>query len=276
MRGRNTNRHECTAFLQWALPQLGLRWAGFRKVQGLVCKRLARRLRELGLAALAEYRERIAQDAAEREHLHALCRIPISRFYRDRGVFDALRDAVLPALARRAAERGERLLQAWSAGCACGEEPYSLSIMWQLAVAPRFPTIELAVIGTDADPEVLARATRGCYGASSLKDLPGEWLPRAFDRTDDLYCVRAAFRRRVALALQDLRSAMPAGPFDLILCRNLAFTYFDAPTQEAVATQLAARLVPGGVLVLGGHERLPAATVRRFTLGPREGIYVNG
>ena len=105
-------RQECTDFLQWALPQLGLRWAGYRKVRHLVCKRVARRLRELGLAGLAEYRARVARDAAERERLRGLCRIPVSRFYRDRAVFDALRDVVLPGLARRAAGRARSRLHA--------------------------------------------------------------------------------------------------------------------------------------------------------------------
>jgi chemotaxis protein methyltransferase CheR len=264
---------ECIAFLQWALPQLGLRWAGYRKVQGLVCKRLAHRLRELGIADLAQYRERVVQDAAERERLGALCRIPISRFYRDRGVFDALRDVVLPTLAQRAVERGDRTLRAWSAGCASGEEPYSLSIAWQLAVAPRYPGIELAVLATDAEPEVLARAARGCYRSSSLKDLPKEWLPLAFDRADALYCVREMFRGRVAFAQQDLRMEMPAGPFDLILCRNLAFTYFDATTQDRMAAELASRLVPGGFLVLGSHEKLPAGAAAVFAPGPHDCIH---
>lgn len=267
------NDPDCIAFLQWALPQLGLRWAGYRKVQGLVCKRLAHRLRELGLGTLAEYRERVVEDAAERERLGALCRIPISRFYRDRGVFDALCDAALPALAERAATRGERTLHAWSAGCASGEEPYSLAIAWQLAVAPRFPGIALAVLATDAEPELLARAARGCYRSSSLKDLPKAWLPLAFDREGALHCVREAFRRCVAFAEQDLRVEMPAGPFDLILCRNLAFTYFDAPVQEGIAAQLAARLAPGGMLVAGSHEKLPAAAAALFAPGPHDCIH---
>lgn len=266
---------DCTAFLQWALPQLRLRWPGYRKVRGLVCKRLAHRLRELGLADLAQYRVRVAGDALERERLAALCRIPISRFYRDRGVFDALRDAVLPALAARAAGRGERTLRAWSAGCASGEEPYSLAIAWRLAVAPRFPGTALAVLATDAEPELLARAERGCYRSSSLKDLPGEWLPLAFERAGELWCVRGELRRGVGFARQDIRAEMPAGPFDLVLCRNLAFTYFDAPGQEETAARLAARLAPGGFLVLGCHEKLPAAVAGRFAPGPHECIHAS-
>ena len=93
---------ECVDFLQWALPRLGMRWPGFRKVRRQVCKRIDRRLRELGLPDLAAYRIRLGQDSTEWKFLDGACRITISRFYRDRGVFDALGANVLPALARAA------------------------------------------------------------------------------------------------------------------------------------------------------------------------------
>ena len=87
---------DCVAFLQWALPQLGLRWAGYRKVRRRACKRIGRRMRELGVADAAAYRARLQADPAEWRALAALCPIPISRFYRDREVFDCLGAEALP------------------------------------------------------------------------------------------------------------------------------------------------------------------------------------
>jgi chemotaxis protein methyltransferase CheR len=81
---------ECVALLRWALPRLGLRWPGFRKVRRQVCKRITRRIRELGLADVTTYRERLESVPEEWPELDALCRITISRFYRDRAVFDHL------------------------------------------------------------------------------------------------------------------------------------------------------------------------------------------
>ena len=94
----------CVAFLRLWLPRLDLRWAGYRRVHRTVCKRLRRRARELGLPDLAAYGAFVAANPDERRRLDAMCRIPISRFYRDRAVFDALAGDVLPGLARAASE----------------------------------------------------------------------------------------------------------------------------------------------------------------------------
>jgi chemotaxis protein methyltransferase CheR len=118
-------------FLQWALPRLGLRWPGYRKARGTVRKRLNHRLRELNLPDLAEYRCHLEAHPAEWGVLGEICRITISRFYRDRVVFDHLHRVILPELARSAEGRGAELRR-WSAGCASGEEPYALKILWEL------------------------------------------------------------------------------------------------------------------------------------------------
>ena len=81
---------EFVAFLQWALPQLGLRWPGFRNVRRQVRRRVARRLVELGIPDLNAYRRHLHAHAEEWRHLDGLCRISISRFHRDRAVFEAL------------------------------------------------------------------------------------------------------------------------------------------------------------------------------------------
>lgn len=88
---------DCVAFLQWALPHLRLRWPGFRKVRKQVCKRIDRRCRELGLADIAAYRDYLASQPGEWPTLASMCRVSISRFYRDRAVFDQLAQVVLPA-----------------------------------------------------------------------------------------------------------------------------------------------------------------------------------
>ncbi|MEN8162303.1 MAG: CheR family methyltransferase [Myxococcota bacterium] len=251
------NDRECVAFLQWALPRLGLRWPGFRRVRRQVCKRVSRRIAELGLPSVAAYRARLEADAAEWSVLDTYCWISVSRFWRDRGVFDALVGEILPELARAANARGQRTLRAWSAGCASGEEPYSLRLGWDLVVAPRETDTTLHVLATDASPALLARAHRGVYPASALRNLPAEWRSRAFERLDGGERLRDAFRRGVELHQQDLRREMPSGPFDLILCRNVAFTYFELDLQRATQRELARRLVPGGALLVGAHEALP-------------------
>ncbi len=105
------NDEECVRFLQWALPKLHLRWAGFRKVRRQVCKRIDRRLSELELTDTDAYRLYLESHPIEWESLDSFTRITISRFYRDRYVFDFLKRETLPALASLAQLRSESELR---------------------------------------------------------------------------------------------------------------------------------------------------------------------
>ncbi len=311
-------RTQCTPFLRWALPRLGMRWAGFRKVRGQVCKRIARRIRELGLDGFEAYRRHLERHPEEWRVLDGLCRVTITRFHRDRGVFELLRGEVLPMLAeavrasaeteqegsRRAEETSAKvgkateewalpnqesglpqrksvILHIWSAGCASGEEPYTLALAERLDPTLSSRGIRLHITATDADPHLLARARRGRYPVGALRDLPAGWVEEAFtpvsvpetngpDMIDDAAPggqpapdrnaemeLSPEIREKVVFLEQDLREEMPGGPFHLILCRNLAFTYFDEAGRRETLGRLADRLVSGGVLVLGAHERLP-------------------
>ena len=263
----------CIAFLQWALPRLGMRWPGFRKVRGQVCKRVGRRLRALGLDDVAAYRTYLETHPAEWTVLDTLCRITISRFYRDRGVFDRLREPLLPALARRAVKHGRTTLCAWSAGCASGEEAYTLAILWRHARQPAFPPLRLSITATDAGAHMLERARRGCYPKTSLKELPAPWIDIAFSSSGDEYCIHPTYRDGIEWHEQDLRRTMPKGPFDLILCRYLVFTYFDEPLQRACLAQMAACLRPQGLLILGKHEVLPDDSAGFMVLDEHNRIY---
>lgn len=264
---------DCIDFLQANLPRLGLRWAGYRKVRGTVCKRLGRRLRALGLGDLDAYAAYLQATPAEWANFETLCRIPISRFYRDRLVFETLRHRVLPELARDAVESGRADVRFWSAGCASGEEPYSLSILWREAIEPEFASISLDLLATDAEPAMLARASRACYSRGSLKDLPSPWRERAFVEDNANYCLRDVYKRGVRFALQDIRMVMPSASFDLILCRNQGFTYFDDAGRQELLAKLSDRLRRGGYLVIGGHERLPPGAAGLHLLDPNLPIF---
>lgn len=263
--GRRAKLHpvtdrECLDLLQWAAPRLRLRLTGFRRtsIRGQVRKRLGRRLQALGLPDAAAYRARLEADADEWAVLDALCRVTISRFYRDARVFDVLRDALLPPLLEALPPGG--LFRVWSAGCASGEEPSTVAILFHLGLRPRFPHARLELLATDADEALLARARRGCYPRGALRELPAEWVARAFTGTPGSGvepCLELAYREGVTFLREDLRAEMPDGPFHLVLCRNVAFTYFAPELQREVLARLVARLTPGGLLVIGGHESLP-------------------
>lgn len=261
-----TRDPEVVAFLQWALPQLHMRWPGFRKVRNQVRKRLRRRLKVLGLQDLGAYQTYLKATPEEWTRLDGMCRITISRFYRDRGVFQRI-DELLSEVALR----GQGPVRVWSAGCAGGEEAYTVSVLWQQHHADAGPSLE--IIGTDAEPAQLKRAERGEYLMGATNDLPRELRTAAFEFVGgDLLRLRDAYRNDVTFLLQDIREEHPPGPFDLILCRNLVFTYFDADLQLSVGRTLLEQLRPGGFLVLGKGEILPEGLPAQTVDGPL-GIY---
>jgi len=225
-------------------------------VRRQVGKRLGRRLAELGLQTLDQYRDRLESDPVEWGILDGFCRITISCLYRDRHVFDTLAARVLPELGNAARLRGDPV-RCWCAGCACGEEVYTLKLLWELDVRPKILGAPLEIIGTDANPIVLRRAEMGCFDSSSLKKIPANWRETAFARDDHCYCVGAQYREGLEFRQQDIRVDIPVGPFGLILCRNLVFTYFDIKQQRETMAQIAATLCGDGYLVIGAHETLP-------------------
>lgn len=247
----------CLEFLQWALPRLGLSWPGFRRVRRQVGRRVGHRVQELGLSDLGSYRDYLEQHPEEWGTLDSFCRIPISRFQRDRTVFERLGAEVLPALATEASGRDPAMLRCWSAGCASGEEPYSLSILWQTELASRFPALTFHLVATDIDDGLLERARLARYRKSSLRELPPSWIGTAFRREGDWYELKPEYRAGIEFLRQDIRRALPGGSFDLVLCRNLAFTYFDPELRRHTAERILSVLRPGGGLVIGRSENLP-------------------
>jgi chemotaxis protein methyltransferase CheR len=244
-----TREREGVAFLRWAIPRLGLRYEGFDNPRGQVLKRILRRARALGVDGFAGYRAYVEQHDGELPVLEALCRVTITRFGRDRAVFDALSQTVLPALAA-----GRAKIRCWSAGCASGEEPYTLALIDRFAS----PGVPLEIVATDADEALLARAARARYPHATLRELPRDWVERAFHEEDGWQVLDPAIAATVHLLRNDLRvDPPPRGPFEVVLCRNLAFTYFGAQAQRAALDVFDAVLADGGALVIGARERMP-------------------
>lgn len=252
------NNSDCVHFLQWSLPKLQMRWPGFRKVRKQVCKRIQSRVRELSLPDVTAYRSYLESRADEWAILDSFCRISISRFYRDREVFHFLEHEVIPKLSEAALSHHEKELRCWSIGCASGEEPYTLALLWDFALARQFPALKIRTVATDTDKVMLQRAAQGCYTSSSLKELPLQWRRHGFIQQNDRYCMRKEEREKVDFILQDVRREAPDGLFHLILCRNLVFTYFDETLQIEVLGRLRDKLSFRGAIVVGIHETLPS------------------
>ena len=264
---------ECWRFLQWALPRMGYDPDGFRRVRGQVCKRISRRLRHIGVAGLDRYRKHLAASPDEWAALDGLCRITVTRFLRERPAFELLRCDVLPRLVRAAERTGRATLNAWSAGCGGGEEAYSLRILWDLDLAPRHPRTRLEIVATDSDATMLRRACEAIYQRGTLREIPESWIASAFEENDGQFRLRPEFRHDIDFRHQDIRGEMPEGPFDLVLCRYLAFTYFDRRGRELALRGIVDRLRPDGVLMIGARERPRADSAGIAPMHPKLGLW---
>ncbi len=264
---------DCIQFLKWSLPQLRMHWKGFRKVREQVCKRIDRRLDALGLTDLAGYRALLEQNRDEWNVLDSLCRVTISRFYRDQEVFRSLEQEVLVRICEDVNAQGGTELRCWSVGCASGEEPYTLAMLWDMGTGRFFQTMKISILATDADTNMISRAKEGCYDSGSISGLPPYWRANAFVRERNRFCIRPEEREKVAFLEQDIRVATPEGLFHLVLCRNLAFTYFDDELQNEVLTRLHGKLHDRGVLVVGIREELPTGAAGFHHWPGYRGIY---
>jgi chemotaxis protein methyltransferase CheR len=252
----------CINFLQHYLPELGYRWKGFRKVRNQVCKKIKKRIAELELGSIQTYRDYLEKHEEEMQVLDGLLNITISRFYRDRGVFDSIGNSILPALAEKARQNQQEQIRCWSAGSASGEEAYTLAILWEMALLPeQVSGVSLEILGTDRHDRMLERAEKAIYPEGNLKELPREWIKQVFDKEESEYRIKKQFRQDVTFLKQDIRSELPEGTFDLILCRNLVFTYFREELQGEIYQAILDKLNPGAYLIIGNHESLPPGRV---------------
>jgi chemotaxis protein methyltransferase CheR len=154
------------------LEHLNRPWAGFRKVRKGVKKRLRRHMTETGCSTLEQYLTRMDRQPEVRADCERCLRVTISRFFRDRQLWQALKADVLPRLVSRFPSP----LRIWSAGCAGGEEPYSLAMVWNAAALNKKPYL----LATDAGEDCLQRARAGSYGPGSLKEVPAAMVSTYF------------------------------------------------------------------------------------------------
>jgi chemotaxis protein methyltransferase CheR len=198
---------------------------------------------------------RSATGDEELRRLLPLVTVGKTSFFRDERQFRAL-EALLPGLLQRPRSGGRRV-SVWSAGCATGEEPYSIAMTAAEAGADGE---QIEVLATDVNPEAVAFAARGSYDVRRVREIPPSLLERHFDRDADRFHVRTHLRQLIAaIRPHNLVSTVfprPAdGGWDVIFCRNVII-YFDTPTTQGVLTQFHNALAPGGYLFLGYSESL--------------------
>jgi chemotaxis protein methyltransferase CheR len=241
------------------LKEAVYRYCGVRvreELRPTVERKLRQRLLALRLGSFEAYCERLAGQHGPQE-LAAAAELLTSHqtyFFREPRQLATFAQALLPRLSEARAR--ERHLRVWSAGCASGEEAYTLAML--LDASGLFAGWSLEVYGTDLSEEMIARARRAEYPLGALRDAPPQWQGRYFDALGARLRVRDELREQVSFQVlnlidPDARLLMPA--MDAIFCRNVLI-YLDPPARRQVISLLHHRLVPGGYLLLGHSENL--------------------
>jgi len=239
---------------------------GFRS-SGYCLSVLERRVRErivsAGAAGVEEYLRLLESDPSELDLLVEALTVKVSAFFRDPLVFEYLNELVFPTLLARKGAEGNRSVRVWSAGCAGGEEPYSVAILLHELSRREIPPVDVTIFATDVDERALARGREALYPASAVANVRHGILSSSFRPEADSWRVLPEVARLVRFSVHDLldgRTAAPAesifGTFDLVLCRNVLI-YFDAAAQAAALSALVRSLAEGGHLLLGQTESPP-------------------
>ena len=261
---------EFDEFLREIVPLFGLQRRPFQRKA--VKRKVERRIVEVGLSHFDEYLLKVQKDPEERNYLSKILTVTISRFFREKKVFDTLENPIIPATIRNKKEGNG--LKIWSIGCANGEEPYSLLMLWKEKFEKEWPQINLSILATDINEKLLERAKEGRYKKSSLKEIPDKVLQGFFKIKNGFYFLDQSIREGVEFRGHDIIHEEPFSEMDIVFCRNLAFTYFSKECQMNVLKKIANSLNEEGYLIIGNDESLPLTYPALFVkIFPTERIY---
>jgi len=236
-------------------------------------RRLAARLRTLGLHSYRQYSDHLDRDPAEYAALIDALTINVTEFYRDKTVFDIFRTEIVPIMIEAKLGTRHRMIRVWSAGCATGEEPYSITMSFLDALGDRQREFLLTVLATDLDPAALAKARRGEYPVDKARTIPAEHQVRYLEMHGETFSMRPEVTSHVKFRQMNLFSERPMNVVDVIFCRNV-FIYFSREQQAQVLEHFWGALARGGFLVLGRSEKLAPCVSSKFELyNGRERIY---
>lgn len=218
-------------------------------------RRIAVRMRAKGTVSPDEYANILDRDPREYDRLIRSLTVNVTKFFRNWETYAVIENKVIPELWQRTEDR----LRIWSAGCASGEEPYSLGILMhkhaaETGTSARLDTV--SILGTDIDGDCLGEAERAFYAESALGETPATLRKQYFPEVAGMHTMLPEVRRLVSFDRDDLLSYHPpVEDVHLLLCRNVII-YFEREAQDALFREFHRLLAPGGFLVLGKVESL--------------------
>lgn len=234
--------------LQELAEQRGFDFRGYKKTT--LERRFRRRMFQLNLGSYADYGEYIRKNPDEINELLSTILINVTEFFRDPPAWEILRHEIVPPILRRV--KPGHSFRAWSAGCASGEEAYSMAILLAQYFGTHIQDYDIKIYATDIDEDALNTARRGEYSVEGLRRVRPEWREKYF-HGKGLLRVNREIRRLVIFGRSNLVQDAPISHVNLLLCRNVLI-YFDAELQKQILNRLHYALEDGGILFLGKSE----------------------
>jgi two-component system CheB/CheR fusion protein len=239
------------ALLRYMRDSRGFDFTGYKRTS--LIRRVRHRMEQAGFDGYDEYLDVLQASADEFAALFNTILINVTAFFRDTDAWEYVRTDVIPALL---SERGPNdPIRVWSAGCASGQEPYSLAILLAEALGAEAFQQRVKIYATDVDELALAEARAAWYDQKAVESVPADYLQRYFDQSDGRYQLRKDLRRAVIFGRNDLVRDAPISRVDLLTCRN-TLMYLNGETQRNVLGRLHFGLAPQGILFLGHAEML--------------------
>jgi len=262
------NDPQFEALLTFLKEERGFDFTGYKRAS--VNRRVQRRMEELGLSDFEEFHDYLLVHPQEFTALFNTILINVTGFFRDPDAWTYLQETVLPSILSK---RDGQPIRAWSAGCASGEEAYTLAMVLAELLGPEEFASRVKIYATDVDDEALATARQGSYTERDVQVVPEQLRDKYFDRQGQRYVFRKELRRSVIFGRNDLVQDAPISHVDVLVCRN-TLMYFNAQTQSQILQRMHFGLRPDGVLFLGKAEMLlthsalfrPLEIKRRFFL----------
>ncbi len=217
---------------------------------------IARRIASTDTKDLRSYTSFVINNENELEKLLSLITIEFSSFFRNKDAFEILRSGVLSEIIESKRNKNNNLIRIWSAGCATGEEPYSISILLFELLAGIIDQFTVRIFATDVDKSSISKAIEGSYITESFKEMDNTTIHRYFIQANSCYKVKDFIRKPVFYGVQDIINDPPISHLDLLICRNVLM-YLKKESQSAVFKKFHYAINQGGYLYLGKAETLP-------------------
>jgi len=237
-------------------------------------RRINLRVRATNSESYGAYLKLLKKDRQEYEFLLDALTVNVSEFFRNPETFKIIEKEVIPSLVKYRSGSLTRSIRIWSAGCAAGEEAYSLAILLHRTLKTDFNRYRIRIIGTDIDAQSLEKAKKGIYDENSLKNLDPDTKERYFLKQGDRYRVIDEFKNITQFKHHDLISNPRTDHFDLIVCRNVMI-YFKKEIQEQLQLNFYKALEKGGFFIIGKSETLLGTAPNLFRpYNTRERLYI--